>query len=258
MISINNSLLLIALLPIIFSCSTKQVRPDITRELMIYEQSLNEIFEGEHYYQNYSYGKYSIIKIYDKNYEAAILYLHGRGLNPNEQNLAYPIRTKMSNMFNTYSIQLPVLKKQSTYYEYVEIFYDSDERIKSTIENILNTNNELIIIAHSCGVHMLMSYIRNNKLSSHIKSLVLIGSGAVDKGQRLLNPYPYAKITIPILDIYGENDFHLVLKRSKDRKQSIEEISTKSKQIEIKLSNHYHDDNSNEIIDQVKKWLSTL
>ena len=105
---------------------------------------------------------------------------------------------------------------------------------------------------------MLMSYIRSNKLPPHIKSLVLIGSGAVDKGQRLLNPYPYAKITVPILDIYGENDFRLVLKRSKDRRQSIEEISGKSKQVEIKLSNHYHDDNSNEIIDQVNKWLSTL
>ena len=258
MISINKSFILIALLPIIFSCNANQIRPDITRELMIYEQNLNEIFEGEHYYQNYLYGKYSIIKIYNKNYETAILYLHGRGLNPNEQNLAYPVRTKMSNIFNTYSIQLPVLKKDSTYYEYAKIFYDSDERIKSAIENILNSNKELIIIAHSCGVHMLMSYIKNNTLPSGVKSLVMIGSGAVDKGQRLIDPYPYAKIKVPILDIYGENDFGLVVKKSKYRRQSIEEINGKSKQVEIKLSNHYHNDNSNEIIDQVKKWLSTL
>jgi len=258
MMLINKFFIFLALLPIILSCSANQLRPDINRELMIYEQNLNEIFDGEHYYQNYLYGKYSTIKIYNANYKTAILYLHGRGLNPNEQNLAYPIRTKMSNMFNTYSIQLPVLKKDSTYYEYVKIFYDSDERIKSAIENILNINNDLIIIAHSCGVHMLMSYIRNNNLSTRVKSLVMIGSGAVDKGQSLLSPYPYNKIAVPILDIYGENDFQLVLKKSKDRRQSIEEISQKSKQVEIELSNHYHDDNSDEIIDQVKKWLSTL
>ena len=247
-----------ALLPIFVSCSTNQTKPDINRELMIYEQNLNEIFDGEHYYQNYSYGKYSSIKIYNENYKTAILYLHGRGLNPNEQNLAYPIRTIMSDKFNTYSIQLPVLKKESTYYEYMKIFYDSDERIKSAIENILNNNEKLIIIAHSCGVHMLMSYIRNNHLPSNVKSLVLIGSGAVDKGQRLLKHYPYDKISVPILDIYGENDFNLVLKKSKARREFIEEISSKSKQVEIKSSNHYHDDNSNEIIDQVNKWLSTL
>jgi len=258
MISINKFFVLIVLLPIIISCSFNQIRPDINRETMIYKQNLNEIFEGEHYYQNYSYGKYSIIKIYNKNYKTAILYLHGRGLNPNEQNLAYPVRTKMSNIFNTYSIQLPVLKKDSTYYEYTKIFYDSDERIKSAIENILNSNKELTIIAHSCGVHMLMSYIRNNTLPSGVKSLVMIGSGAVDKGQGLINPYPYTKIKVPILDIYGENDFGLVIKESKVRRKSIEEIHGKSKQVEIKLSNHYHNDNSDEIIDQVKKWLSTL
>ncbi len=258
MISINNSLLLIALLPIIFSCSTKQVRPDITRELMIYEQNLTEIFDGVHYYQNYLYGKYSSIEIYNQKNKNAILYLHGRGLNPNEQNLAHPIRTKMSDVFNTYSIQLPVLKKDSSYYEYTGIFYDSDERIKAAVNNILSINEELTIIAHSCGVHMLMSYIRKNTLSPHIKSIILIGSGAVDKGQKLLSPYPYNKISVPVMDIYGENDFSLVLKRSKDRLKYIKEISTSSIQVEMKLSNHYHEDNSNEIIDQVKKWLSGL
>ena len=246
------------LLPIILSCSTNKIKPDINRELMIYEQNLNEIFDGVHYYQTYLYGKYSSLKIYNENNKNAILYLHGRGLNPNEQNLAHPIRTKMSDVFNTYSIQLPVLKKDSSYYEYTEIFYDSDERIKAAVDNILSTNNELTIIAHSCGVHMLMSYIRKNTLSPHIKSIILIGSGAVDKGQKLLNPYPYDKISVPIMDIYGENDFSLVLKRSKDRRKYIKEISSTSKQVEIKLSDHYHEDNSNEIIDQVKKWLSGL
>ena len=246
------------LLPIILSCSTNKIKPDTNRELMIYEQNLNEIFDGVHYYQTYLYGKYSSLKIYNENNKNAILYLHGRGLNPNEQNLAHPIRTKMSDVFNTYSIQLPVLKKDSSYYEYTEIFYDSDERIKAAVDNILSTNNELTIIAHSCGVHMLMSYIRKNTLSPHIKSIILIGSGAVDKGQKLLNPYPYDKISVPIMDIYGENDFSLVLKRSEDRRKYIKEISSSSIQVEIKLSDHYHEDNSNEIIDQVKKWLSGL
>ena len=254
--SINKLFFTLVFSSIIFSCGIYQLKPDTQRELMIYKQNLNEIFDGDHYYQNYLYGRFSSIKIYNENFETAILYLHGRGLNPNEQNLAFPIRTTMSDTYNTYSIQLPVLKKGSTYYEYERIFYDSDERIKSTIEHILNNNKKLIIIAHSCGVHMLMSYIRKYELPPQITSLVVIGSGAVDKGQRLINPYPYNKISVPILDIYGENDFSLVLSRSKDRREYIKEISSKSKQIEIKLSNHYHNDNSSEIIDQVKKWLS--
>ena len=254
--SISKFFIILVLSNIMYSCSIYQATPDIDREMMIYEQNLKEIFDGEHYYQNYLYGKFSTIKIYSENSEAAILYLHGRGLNPNEQNLAYPIRTKMSDTYNTYSIQLPVLKKGSTYYEYEKIFYDSDERINSTIKHILDDNKKIIIIAHSCGVHMLMSYVSKHDLPPQLTSLILIGSGAVDKGQRLLNPYPYDKISVPVLDLYGEHDFGLVRESAKDRREYIKQISDKSKQLEIKSSNHYHEDNSNEIIGQVKKWLS--
>ena len=201
--------------------STSLDSPDKSRELIIYRQNLNEIFDGEHQYIDYKFGKYSMLEIYDESYDAAVLYLHGRGLNPNEQNLAYPVRVGMSDSYNTYSLQLPVLKKQSTYLEYTKIFYDSDERISSAIKHIFDKNKKVIIIAHSCGVHMLMSYIKSKNLSESISSLVLIGSGAVDKGEKVIYEYPYDKIKVPILDLYGENDFDLVLKKSAVRNEYI-------------------------------------
>ena len=236
--------------------STTLYTPDKTRELMIYEQNLTEIFDGEHIYVDYKFGKYSMLKIYEEKHDTAVLFLHGRGLNPNEQNLAYPIRVEMSELYNTYSLQLPVLKKQSTYLEYSNIFYDSDERILSAIEYIQKNNKKIIIIGHSCGVHMLMSYVRNQNIDNNISSLVLIGSGAVDKGQKLIYEYPYDKINVPILDLYGQNDFDLVLKNADKRKQSIKETSIKSHQIKIEDSNHYHTDNSDRVVTSVKKWLS--
>ena len=236
--------------------STSIYSPDKSRELIIYEQNLNEIFDGEHLYIDYKFGKFSMLEIYEEKHNSAVLFLHGRGLNPNEQNLAYPVRTEMSKIHNTYSLQLPVLKKQSTYLEYSKIFYDSDERISSSLNYIQNKNKEIIIVAHSCGVHMLMSYIQNKNLSNNIKSLVLIGSGAVDKGQELIYEYPYGKIKIPILDLFGESDFNLVLKNADRRKQLIKQTSSKSKQIKIKSSDHYHTDNSERVITFVKKWLS--
>ena len=230
--------------------------PDKSRESMIYEQSLSEIFDGNHLYIDYKFGKYSMLEIYDETHNAAVLFLHGRGLSPNEQRLAYPVRVSMSNLYNTYSLQLPVLKKQSTYLEYTKIFYDSDERIASALEHIYKKNNKVIIIAHSCGVHMLMSFIQNKNFTNNISSLVLIGSGAVDKGERLIHEYPYDKIKIPILDLFGESDFNLVMKNASKRKQLIKETSAKSQQIKIKSSDHYHTDNSELVITFVKKWLS--
>ena len=230
--------------------------PDKDRESMIYEQNLIEIFDGEHHYVNYKFGKYSMLEIYNNDYNTAVLYLHGRGLNPNEQNLAQPVRVGMSDSYNTYSLQLPVLRKKSTYFEYTKIFYDSDERILSAIEHIQKKNKNIIIIAHSCGVHMLMSFIKNMNLPDNISSLILIGSGAVDKGQKLIYTYPYDKIKVPLLDLYGDNDFDLVLKNSNERNKIIKRTNTKSQQIKIKSSDHYHTDNSNQVITAVKKWLS--
>jgi pimeloyl-ACP methyl ester carboxylesterase len=223
---------------------------------MIYEQSLSEIFDGKHLYIDYKFGQYSMLEVYDEEHNTAVLFLHGRGLSPNEQNLAYPVRVTMGNLYNTYSLQLPVLKKQSTYSEYTKIFYDSDERILSALQHIYKKNKKVIIIAHSCGVHMLMSFIQNKNLSNNVSSLVLIGSGAVDKGQKLIYEYPYGKIRVPILDLFGENDFNLVLKNAHKRKQLIKETNTKSQQIKIKSSDHYHTDNSERVITFVKKWLS--
>lgn len=241
---------------ILIGCSSAKVKPDSNREKLIYQQNLQEIFDGNHFYIDYKYGKFSVLEIFDKNIDTAVLYLHGRGLHPNSQNLAYPIRTELSNKYNTYSIQLPVLEKLSTYYDYTDIFYDSDERIKSAIEHISVKNKKIILIAHSCGVHMLMSFINNAKLSENVSSLVLIGSGAIDKGQKLIYQYPYSKISVPILDIYGEYDFNYVIIEAKKRERLIKKISSKSQQIQIKSSNHYHEDNSIKLIAHVKKWLS--
>ena len=243
------------IIPFIVHCTLIYI-PDKSRESMIYEQSLSEIFDGKHLYIDYKFGKYSMLEVYNEDHNTAVLFLHGRGLSPNEQNLAYPVRVTLSNLYNTYSLQLPVLKKQSTYLEYTKIFYDSDERILSALEHIYKKNNKVIIIAHSCGVHMLMSFIQNKNFTNHISSLILIGSGAVDKGEKLIYEYPYGKIQVPILDLFGENDFNLVLKNANKRKQLIKETSAKSQQIKIKSSDHYHTDNSERVITFVKKWLS--
>ena len=233
-----------------------QKKPDVVRERMIYDQSLSEVFDGEHSYINYKHGKFSSIEIYNDDKNSAILYLHGRGLSPNDFNLAHPVRTQLSNDFNTYSIQLPVLEKGSTYNDYVDILYDSDQRIISAVDYISSKNDRLVIISHSCGVHMLMSFIENYFLPSQVIAIVMVGSGAVDKGQKLATEYPYHKKNKPILDIYGEYDFDLVRKEASERKKLIKRISEKSWQYEIKSSSHYHEDNADKVIQIVKKWLS--
>ncbi len=250
---ITGFVLLIIILTLLYP---GQKKPDAEREKMIYDQNLSEIFDGEHNYVDYMFGKFSILEIFDNKKDKAVLYLHGRGQSPNNYNLANPFRVQLSEGYNTYNIQLPVLEKGSTYNDYIYIFYDSDQRIRSALNYILDNNDSLIIIAHSCGVHMLMSFIENFDLPSEVTSIIQIGSGAVDKGQKISVAYPYDKINVPVLDLYGQYDFDLVLRESPQREKLIKKISDKSAQFKINGSNHYHDGNADKVIQIVKKWLS--
>ena len=103
---------------------------------------------------------------------------------------------------------------------------------------------------------MLMSFIDKFELPMGVVSIIQIGSGAVDKGQKIMAEYPYDKINVPILDLYGQYDFDLVLRESSKREKLIKKISDKSSQFEVNASNHYHDSNADEVIQIVKKWLS--
>ena len=93
-----------------FVSATDLRQPDYERESLIYNQNLTDIFDGEIQFIEYEFGRFPVIEINDSK-KTAILYLHGRGLSPNDNNLAYPIRTQLSDAYNTFSIQLPVLAK---------------------------------------------------------------------------------------------------------------------------------------------------
>ena len=142
----------------------------------------------------------------------AILLLHGRGLYPNEPLVMDPLITNLRDDYNVVSIQLPVLEKGRTYLEYIDIFKFSDLRIKRTIEFMSNEYDQLIIIAHSCGAHMLSSYLK--KYNARVDKIILIGAGAVDINQAPLPYYDFRMINSKILNIVGENDHNSVLQFS--------------------------------------------
>ncbi len=235
-------------------------KPDYKKEKNIHEQILQNIFDGNLIQFSSNIGeKFFVIEYKSPENKKSILLLHGRGLHPDEEYVMNPLRLGLyESGFNTYSMQLPVLEKGSSYSDYTKIFNFSTDRIQTTIKNLSEDNKNIIIIAHSCGVHMLMSWIEKFD-SDSIEALILIGPEATDLGQKIIRPYPFRKIKIPILDIFGEHDYNFVKKNARERFNTIKMSSNpKSSQIEIYGSDHYHRDNSDELLNTVKEWLKTL
>ena len=234
--------------------------PNYEREKNIREQILNFVFDAELIDLNSNIEKnFVILENRVTKSSKSILLLHGRGLSPNESNIIAPLRLAMSESnVNVFSLQLPVLSKGKTYNDYIGIFKYSDQRIESALRYIEKETNEIIIIAHSCGVHMIMSWVENYT-NLNVKAFILIGAGATDKGQTIKNPFPYKNIDVPILNIYGEYDYGAVKLNSKlFSKYLSESLHPKSLQVEIANSNHHHEDNAKNLVDTVKKWLKLL
>jgi len=232
--------------------------PSKVREENINNQIIEYIFDADVIkISSRIENNFNLISNQNSESKYSILLLHGRGLYPTEPNVIDPLRISfVEEGIDTYSLQLPVLDKGESYNEYKQIFKYSDARITSAINFI--EPKKLIIIAHSCGAHMLMSWAKQNNIKN-LAGFILIGAGAVDKNQKMVDGLDYSIINIPILNIYGEYDHGSVKTHAtifndavRDKNDSV------SKNIEIKGSDHNHLNESNLLVDIVNSWLKSL
>ena len=231
--------------------------PDYDREQNINEQITSYVFDSDIIeLKNNLEDKFNIISSFNSS-DSSILLLHGRGLHPTEPNLINPLRLDfLEDGHNIYSLQLPVLKKGKTYYDYHKIFRYSDARILSAIKYIESKN--IIIIAHSCGVHMLLSFINSNSIEN-ISGIVMLGAGAVDKDQDILDDVDLSEYQVPILNIYGEYDHESVKAFADNLKiKFLSESNDSLKTIEVKDADHNYSNKTYILIESVKQWLKSL
>lgn len=235
------------------SCSSlpRIITPDYARETSLNYQSESTSFDSEFTTLLSNKGeKFNLLYHEDESEDQAILLLHGRGLYPNEPLVMNPLIEILNKEYNVYSIQLPVLKKNATYSEYVKLFSYSDSRIKKTLNYIETTSSKVIVIAHSCGAHMLSSFLK--KYQNKIHKVILISAGAVDKDQTPLPYYDYSLFDGQILNILGDKDHNSV----KHFAEYILSLNIKNFQnIIISDAGHYYKGKISSLATQVNKWL---
>ena len=231
--------------------------PDYTREKNIHNQITSYIFDSDIVELSSKLEEKFNLLATDSSSDISILFLHGRGLHPSEPDVIEPLRIDLINVgYNVFSLQLPVLEKGKSYYDYVKIFKFSDTRIKSALNYINSKKN--IIIAHSCGAHMLLSFIDNIGIDN-ISGIILLGAGAVDKGQVMNTDINLSSYMIPTLNIYAEYD-HNSVKQFADvlRLQYSSSKGEYLNTLEVTGADHNYKDQTNVLIESVKKWLKAL
>ncbi len=233
---------------------------DLAREQRLKDQIIDSILDGEP--EMLMAEGYEFLSIYTEADEpkGAVLILHGRGYHPDWQDVVNPLRVGLAEQgWNTLSIQLPVLEKDAKYYDYEPIFDEALPRIDAAIDFLKQQGNDrIVLIAHSCGVHMAMQYIRK-KGEDRIDAFVGIGMGATDYKQPMRQPFPLDQMKKPVLDVYGGDDYPAVQRLAGIRAQQMQDDGNPlSQQTVVPGANHYFTDMGEPLLEVVGSWLDKL
>jgi pimeloyl-ACP methyl ester carboxylesterase len=154
---------------------------------------------------------------------------------------------------------MPVLEKDAKYYDYEPILGFAHARIEAGIDYLRQQGyRKVILLAHSCGVHMAMDWVREQGDNS-IDAYIGLSMGATDYGQPMRQPFPLAKMQVAVLDLYGANDYPAVRRGAPARKAMLETAGhAQSRQQVLPQADHYFTDQGDALVTAVLDWLDRL
>ena len=174
--------------------------PDYDREARLADEIVDVILDGEVEWLEADGRPFLSIFFEADDATVAVLILHGRGFHPDWVDTVSPLRVRLVERgYSTLSLQMPVLAKDTTYYDYVPVFPFAHARIEAGIQYLRDQGyQKVVLIAHSCGVHMAMDWI-NKKNDTTIDAFGGWVMGATDYGQPMRQQFPLAGMQVPVL-----------------------------------------------------------
>lgn len=253
---------LLAIGAILFASQIQAGTPDLEREQRLASEIADAIIDGEPIYLKADEHEFLAIAMEAETepLKGGVIILHGRGYHPNWPHTVYPLRIGLpQNGWHSLSIQLPVLEKQAKYNDYVPIFPAAYPRIDAAIDYFKQQGiDRIVLIAHSCGAHMANSWLAQQN-APPIAAYVGIGMGATDYKQPMQEAFPFAKLKMPVLDIYGGNEYPAVKRLAPERLRLIQQAGNpKSAQQVVPDVDHYFTDAGEPLLEAVADWLDKL
>ena len=235
---------------------------DLERERRLEAEIVDMILDGEPVHLDA--GGHSFLGIHTEaegdGPRKAVIVLHGRGFHPDWPEVVAPLRTSLpEHGWETLSLQMPVLGKSARYYDYVPIFAAAFPRIRAGIEFLRARGADPVVLAtHSCSVHMAMAFVRRHG-DVEFDGFIGIGMGATDYRQPMREPFPLAAMSVPILDLFGDEDYPAVLREAPARLAAIRAGGNRrSAQRIVPDAGHFFRDMDDELAGAVAEWLAIL
>lgn len=231
--------------------------PDYERETRINEQVEPYLFDGDAVWLSDGEREFLTVQIKVDDSRGAVILLHGRDVHLDEEELIGPLRIGLAEHgWDTLSVQMPVLEKGKTYFDYLPILKYAHPRIEAAIRYLEEQGaSRIVLAAHSCGVHMANDWM-NSISEPPIDGYIAMGLGTTDAGQELKTPFPIGKLKIPVLDIYGTKEYPRPLAMVPYRQKLLERNGNPlSAQVSVEGASHFFRGYGPTMVGKLAEWL---
>jgi pimeloyl-ACP methyl ester carboxylesterase len=183
------------------------------------------------------------------NPKGAVIIAHGRGWSPDYE-LYGTLRTRLADLgYTTLSIQLPVLPSTAILGLYVPLYPDARERFQLAVDFLKAKGfRNIAIVSHSLGATMANQYLIRTDDTS-VRAWVFVGIL-----QGLEEMY---RIKIPVLDIYGGNDWTVTMWGGPERLAQLRQHPG-SAQVIVPKATHFFEAQEETLIRHITAFLDPL
>lgn len=188
-----------------------------------------------------------------------VILLHGLGAHPDWPDVINPLRQELPEAgWATLSLQLPVRASDARFEEYLSLFPAANARISAGIDylqqqGILN----VALVGHSLGAAMGAYFLAEGAAGAErVRAFVGVGMGQ-RPGSVAHTPDMLAKITRPVLDIYGSQDLRGVVDSAAARQAAAQLANNPAyRQQRIMGADHFFRGQDGLLVKRVASWLT--
>lgn len=178
--------------------------------------------------------------------KAGVIVVHGLGVHP-DWGLINALRSGLAERgYTTLSAQMPVLAADARGEQYPPLFPEAAERLRTAAAFLRGKGyRKVAIVSHSMGARMADFFLARGP-GAQVDAWVAIGLSG-----EFLEP---GRLSLPVLDLYGENDLPAVRSNAEQRAHALRRLRG-SAQIEIAGADHFFTGREAELVRQVRQFL---
>lgn len=226
---------------------------DAEREARWAEQVEANLFDGEMTWLDGDGQRFLGVLTEAAEPRGYVVVVHGTGVHPDWAQVINPLRVGLvEHGWTTLSIQMPILAADVSHDGYQEVFPEVPARLAAAAAHF-GDDRPVYLVAHSLGAAMSSWYL-SGEPSPPFAGFVGIGMAGDTAYPEADNVRSLAGVKVPVLDLYGEQDFVSVLSTAQARAAAQSGNADYRQQV-VGGADHFFDGHDAALVEAVAAWL---